>query len=192
MKIFLASIIVLLTYSLAYSQSIEIDWYSQYQYDGLVIQNSYPKGGPYEGPTEEHYSYSYLVFYTRVYNETDKPIELALNFTGDAFPIPNSPDTYVKLLLPQEAMSLDKHRLFSYGMAQLESLNGPTNLKRIIEVGDDTLFYVVALFYQTKPDIWEQYRGENRAELLLEDNQLYYNLLPQVDKIKCGSIYTRY
>ena len=41
---------------ISFSQDVKIDWYSESVQNDIVIQNSYPKGGPYEGPTTEHYS----------------------------------------------------------------------------------------------------------------------------------------
>lgn len=52
------------------------EWYSESNTNGIIIQNSYPKGGPYLGPVKKNYNYSRLVFVTRVVNETSTPVEL--------------------------------------------------------------------------------------------------------------------
>src|SRR5687767_9158609 len=38
-------------------------WYSETISDGVIIQNSFPKGGPYTGPTKKNFNYSTLVFF---------------------------------------------------------------------------------------------------------------------------------
>ncbi len=163
-------------------------WYSETTANGITIQNSYPKGGPYKGSVKQHYNYSYLVFFSRVINNTNKPLELNLSFTADAIAIPNSPDTFVKLFLPSEVMTMDKQRLFSYGITELKSLEKATGFNKTIPPKKDALFYIVAVFYQTKPNITQQDRGGNRSELLLKGNKLYYNMLPQIEMLPCGSI----
>ena len=100
-------------------QNIHADWYSESDYNGIIIQNSYPKGGPYTGPTEKHFNYSYLVFFSRVINETSHPIKLDLEFSADSVAIPGSPETYVKVFLPADTMTMEKRSLFSYGVTEL-------------------------------------------------------------------------
>lgn len=163
-------------------------WYSETEQNGIIIQNSLPKGGPYQGATTGHYNPSYLVFFTRIINKTDKPLELDLDLSADSMAIPNSPDTYVKLFLPKETISMDKRSLFSYGITELASLYQATSFKKIIAPNEDGLFYVVAFFYQTRPDAWSQERGGNRAELVLKGQNLYYNLLPQIDHLPVGQL----
>jgi len=169
-------------------QNIDTKWYSETMSNGLCIQNSYPKGGPYTGPTKKYFNHSYLVFFTRVINETEQPLELSLNFSADSIPIPNSPYTFVKLLLPSDTMTLDKQSLFSYGITELETLDKSTKFQRNLNPKEDCLFYVVAFFYQTEEEAWRQYRGGNRAALILKEQALFYNMLPQIDMLPCGQI----
>ena len=169
-------------------QELDIDWYSESTSNGVTIQNSFPKGGPYTGPTRDHFNHSYLVFFTRVLNETENPLELSVHFSSDSIPIPNSPDTFVKIFLPQEIMTIDKYPLFSYGITELESLDRPTRILRKIDTGENCLFYVVAFFYQTKKAAWRQERGGNRAELVMKGQNLFYRMTPQVDYLPCGQI----
>lgn len=184
----LSLIFILLNMGFVSGQNSNSEWYSESQNNGIIIQNSLPKGGPYQGPAAGHYQPSYLVFFTRVINKTGKPLELDLHLSADSMAIPNSPDTYVKLFLPKETMSMDKRSLFSYGITELESLYQATSLKKKIAPNEDGLFYVEAFFYQTRPDAWSQERGGNRAELLLEGQNLYYNLLPQIDHLPMGQL----
>lgn len=188
MKSTLLLMCALLFYLFMEGQTIDAEWYSESETDGILIQNSFPKGGPYPGPTSEHFNYSYLVFFTRVVNKTEKAIELNVNFSADSVAIPNSPNTYMKLFLPPDEMSLDKQHQFSYGFKELKSFDEPTCFFKTLKPKEESLFYVVAIFYQTDKDAWQQYRGGNRAELVLKRKQLYYNLAPQVNSLPCGYI----
>ena len=178
----------LICWSIVYGQDFGINWYSESENNGVIIQNSFPKGGPYKGHTTKHFNHSYLVFFTRVKNERTKPIELTIRFSGDSVAIPNSPDTYVQLFLPSEKMTWDKHPLFSYGLLDIGGFDQPSEYQKIIDPNEETLFYVVALFYQTKAEAWQQERGGNRAELVLKGQDLYYRMLPQIDALPCGHI----
>ena len=167
---------------------MDTKWYSETASNGVIIQNSFPKGGPYTGPTKKYFNYSYLVFFTRVINETGNPLDLTVNFSADSIEIPNSPDTFVKLFLPPDTMTLDKQNLFSYGVTELESFDKSTRFQRTINPKGDCLFYVVAIFYQTRADARDQQRGGNRAELVLKGQDLFYRLPPQIDSLLCGHI----
>ncbi|MFK7807605.1 MAG: hypothetical protein AB8F74_07405, partial [Saprospiraceae bacterium] len=114
--------------------------------------------------------------------------ELAVNFSADSVAIPNSLDTYVKLFLPSDTMTLEKQSLFSYGITELESFDQSTSFNRKLKPKEDCLFYVVAVFYQTKAEAWNQERGGNRAELVLNGQDLLYRITPQIDSLPCGHI----
>jgi hypothetical protein len=103
------------------------------------------------------------VFFTRVVNETDTPLELMINFSADSIPIPHSPDTFVKLFLPSDTMSHDKQSLYDYGVTELESFDKPTRFQKTISPNEECLFYVVAIFYQTRATAQNHQRGGNRA-----------------------------
>lgn len=167
------------------------NWYSETNTNGIVIQNSLPKGGPYKGPTKGNFNYSHLVFFTRVVNETETPLELTINFSADSIPIPHSPDTFVKLFLPPDTMTHDKQSLFDYGVTDLESLDKPTRFQKTLSSNENCLFYVVAIFYQTRASSENQDRGGNRAELVLKGQDLFYRMLPQIDSLPCGQIISK-
>ena len=179
---------LLFSYTMLIAQSIDSQWYSETDNDGIIIQNSFPKGGPYTGPTSKHHNHSYLVFYTRIYNSRKNTVDFKIDFSADSIAIPDSPDTFVKLFLPQDTMTLDKVPLFSYGITSLESLDHSTRIHRKLEPQEECLFYVVAVFFQTKPGAFNQERGGNRAELILQGGNLYYNMLPQIDLLSCGEL----
>src|SRR5687768_11723029 len=72
---------------------------------GIIIQNSLPKGGlAYTDPTGKKFGCA--VFWTRVVNETANPLELAIHFPADSFAIPTSPGSYSKFFLPADTMTL--------------------------------------------------------------------------------------
>ena len=167
----------------------ETKWYSETTSNGITIQNSFPKGGPYTGPTK-NFNYSRLVFFTRVINKTATPLELSINFSADSIAIPGSPYTYVKLFLPTDTMTSDKRSLFNYGVTELGSFDNPTRFQRTISPNEECLFYVVAIFYQTKATAQNQQRGGNRAELVLKGQDLFYRMPPQIDSLPCGHFIT--
>lgn len=175
----------------ASAQGISKDWYSETNTHGIVIQNSFPRGGPYTGPVKKHFNYSHLVFFTRVVNETKAPFELTINFSADSIPIPHSPDTFVKLFLPSDTMTREKQSLFSYGVAHLKSFDKPTKFQRILQRNEECLFYVVAIFYQTVATAENRDRGGNRGELVMKGKELFYRLPPTIDSLPCGQIISR-
>jgi len=169
-------------------QTSEIDWYCETNTDGVNIQNSYPKGGRYPGVTKYNNNNSYLVFFTRITNESPHPIEIEIDFTADSHAIPNSPFTFMKLFLPKDTMTLDKVSAYSYGITELESFENPTNYHAQLNPNENCLFYVVAFFYQSEQDKWRDYRGGNRAEFALIEDELYFSIEPQVSSLKCGKV----
>jgi len=190
---FIFFVIVFYSFStLATGQGIsKTNWYSETNTNGIVIQNSFPKGGPYTGPTKKHFNYSHLVFFTRVVNETEFPLELTINFSADSIPIPHSPDTFVKLFLPSDTMTHDKQSLFNYGVTELESFDKSTRFQKTIRPNEECLFYVVAIFYQARATAQNQQRGGNRAEFVLKGHDLFYRMPPQIDSLPCGQIFSK-
>ena len=164
------------------------EWYSETNTNGIIIQNSLPKGGPYTGPTKNMFNASHLVFFTRVVNQTKHPIELDIHFSADSIPIPDSPNTFVKVFLRSDTMTLAKKSQFNYGVRDLESFDDPTRFQKTINPNEESLFLVEAIFYQTvaAPENWN--RGGNRAEFVLKGQDLFYRMLPQIDALPCGQI----
>lgn len=188
MKYILTIINILLLSSISSAQNSDTKWYSEHEQEGLIIQNSFPKGGPYKGSTTKHFNYSYLVFYSRVVNTTTQAIVIRLNFSADSVPIPNSPNTFMKVFLPTKLMTPDKHHAFSYGITELASFDQPSSLQRTIPPKGESLFYTVAIFYQTKDEKFNSKRGGNRAEFMFDGKELTFNLLPQIEAMPCGEI----
>lgn len=188
MKIFYSILFVFaITYSVS-AQEVNTNWYSETTTDGVIIQNSYPKGGLYKGPIKEFYNYSYLVFYTRIENQTGKPFDININFSSEPIPIPGSLNTYVKLFLPEDKMTPEKHMAFSYGLTELKSLYDPTSYKKRLENNEASMFYVVGIFYQTHIESINEDKGGNRAEFILKDGKLLFNMKPQIELLHCGDL----
>ena len=85
-------------------------------------------------------------------------------------------------------MSIEKQSLFSYGITELESVCDPSTYEGRLSPGEECYFYVVALFYQGRPDVLHQSRGGNRGELILEEGELFYRILPQMECSAVGRI----
>lgn len=171
----------------------EPTWYSQTNNKGIIIQNSFPRGGFYKGPankvtTKKRFNYSRLVFFTRVVNETGAVLKLTINFSADSIPIPHSPDTFVKVFLPSDTMTLAKQSVFDFGVGELKSFDKPTMFQRTIKPDEDCLFYVVAIFYQTVATRENRNRGGNRAELIMKGQNLFYRIPTTIDSLPCGEI----
>jgi hypothetical protein len=178
----------LLIYSNAEAQNVETKWYSESNNNGIILQNSFPKGGQYEGSKKRYFNYSCLVFFSRIINQTKKPFQLTVDFPADEIGIPDSPNTFVKLFLSSDKMTLEKQNLFNYGLTDFDSLDDSTIIQKTLEPNEEHLFYVVAVFYQTKTDAQNENRGGNRTELVLEGENLFYKMLPQIESMHCGNI----
>ena len=146
-----------------------------------IIQNSFPKGGlRYTHSTGRNFVYA--IFWTRVINKTDTPLELTMNFPADSFAIPQT-DTYVKLFLPPDTMTFDKESLFDYGLDLKSFLdtgfNKPTMLQRTINPKEECLFYIATL-YNRGVD------GVVRAGLFLKEKDFFYRITGI--ETSCGQI----
>lgn len=185
MRITISTVLILIIFSLAKAQNTDYGWYSETENNGVVIQNSFNRGGPYT--TNKYFNASHLVFFTRVSNETENPLELTVTFSADSIAIPGSPDTFLKLFLPPDTMTFDKRNSFDYGVKEFELIDQSTLFQRQLDPTEDCLFNVVAIFYQTKADAKNE-RGGNRAELVMKGQDLYYRMPPQIDSLLCGHI----
>lgn len=188
MRITISALLFLYLFSLANGQNPHLDWYSESENNGVILQNSFNKGGPYTGPVKKYFNISNLVYFTRVHNASERSLELTIHFSTDSIPIPNAPDTFVKLYIPPDTMTLDKRSEFNFGVRDLQSFDHPTRFHRKLKPGEDCLFNVVAIFIQTKADAMKQDRGGNRGEFVLKGEDLYYRMLPQIDNLYCGRI----
>ena len=166
--------------------------YSDATGKGVIMQNSLPKGGGdidgRRGYTDifTGKKYGYAIFWTRIINQTDTPLELTISFPAT---LP-SPYTYLKLILPSDSMTPDKESLYNFGIKGLRAFldtnfNKPTMLKRTINPKEDFLFYVASLTSQ-----FGYYTG--RTGLVLKGQDLFYGVIisPDFDSplFPCGQI----
>ncbi|MCZ8023716.1 MAG: hypothetical protein ACK5FG_07270 [Chryseotalea sp.] len=150
---------------------------------GVIIQNSFPKGG-LKYTDHNGKVYVYAVFWTRIINETDNPFTLTIDFPADSLELASSAGRYFKLVLPSDTMTLEKEKLFNYGLPVLESfldkyLQKPTSLKRTINQKESSVFYVVTLFNKGVD-------GTLRTGLRLNAQNLFYRINDK--EIHCGKI----
>jgi hypothetical protein len=161
----------------------------------LIIQNSLPKGGiKYTDSNGEVYVYA--VFWTRIINETDNPLELKIDFPVNSYEVPSLPGKYYKILVPPDTMTSDKAPLFNHGLADLTSfldkrIHKSSSLKRTIHPKESSGFYVVILC------LVEGAHGTMRTGLSLKGQDLFYRIKNDGSKsntkssdkeINCGSI----
>ncbi len=140
----------------------------------LIIENGLPKGGmKYIDPNGD--SYNYIVFWTRIINETDNTLELKMNVPVDSNEIPSLPGKYYKVLIPTDTMTLEKIPLLNYGLTGLESfldnnIHKSSSLKRIINPKESSGFYVLML------SLTEGAGGFLRTGLSLKGQDLFYRI----------------
>jgi hypothetical protein len=138
--------------------------------NSVMMTNSLPKGGGvvYQNGKK----YGYVVFWTRMSNQSATPIELKVKFPEVTFF--KSPDSYIKIVLPKESMNIEKEQLFDYGLTNLQSiLNDESNqlviLQKKIGPKEDYLFYVTVFIHI-------EGSGSARAKFELNDKELFYKI----------------
>ena len=174
--------------------------YTNYKYTNsdngsIIVENSLPKGGmKYTDAKGE--IYNYVVFWTRIINETDKTLELNINFPLNSYEVPLLPGKYYEVLIPSDTMTIEKSPLYLYGLKNFETflnnnIHKESNLKRTINSKESTGFYVVMLCLS------EGAHGTMRTELNLKEGNIFYRV--KVDgsntndkssdkQIRCGSL----
>jgi hypothetical protein len=176
------------------------DIYTEYKYidsDGknITIQNGFPRGGvKYTDKNGDNYNYA--VFWTKIINETDNPLELKMDFPLDSYDVPSLPGKYYEVLIPADTMTFEKFPLFLYGLTNLESyldnnIHKSASLKRIIQPKESNGFYAVIVC------LTEGAHGTMRTELSLKGQNLFYRIKVDGSKsnskssdmeIRCGNI----
>jgi len=158
---------------------------SETESHGVIIQNSFPKGDGYADSNGKIYGVA--IFWTRIINETVNPLELKINFPADSLVILSSPDSYLKLFLLPDTLTLDKVSSYGYGVTDLKSvldtgLKKPTMLQRTIDPQEECLFYVGVHYLKGG--------GVTRTGLVLKEQNLFYKISIDLDStlIPCGHI----
>ena len=141
--------------------------------NSVMMTNSLPKGGGvvYQNGKK----YGYVVFWTRMSNQSATPIELKVKFPEVTFF--KSPDSYIKIVLPKETMKIEKEQLFDYGLTNFQSLlNDESNqlgiLQKKIGPKEDYLFYVSVFIHIEGSGP----AGPARAKFELNDKELFYKI----------------
>ena len=183
-------------------------YHTKYEYTDsigkrLIIQNSFPRAELYTDPNGNKYGRA--IFWTRIINETDNPLELKIDFSGDSNEFPSSVGSsvsrYFKIILRSDTMTTDKEALYNYGLTDLDSfvvnsIDNPSSLKRTINPKKSGSFYVVRLSAILKSDLQsvkgdgniqrDPEYGTTRAGFSLKGQNLFYTLNGK--EIHCGKI----
>ena len=172
------------------------DIYTKYEYadfngKSITIQNGYPRGGiKYTDPNGNVCSYA--VFWTRIINETDNPLELKIDLPINSYEISNFPGKYFKVLVPEDTITLDKIPLIN--QTDLKSfldnnIHKPSSFKRTINPKESSGFYFVMLISTLEAT------GMTRTGLSLKGQDLFYKIsryskttLIDQKEIHCGVI----
>ena len=150
----------------------------------LKFIHSFPRGG---GVVYKNgIKYSYVVFWTHVFNQSAGPIELMIKFPEVTYF--KSPDSYIHVLLPKESMRDDKVQSFDYGLTNLESLLNDQSkqlsvLQKNINPNKDYIFYTVVFMHI---EGW----GPVRSKFEINEQNLFYKINTGSDTtiIPCGSL----
>ena len=149
----------------------------------LILQNSFPRGGPYTDPTGK--TGGQALFWSRVINDSDTPIELTINFPADSLTTPKLPDYYPRFYVTQDAS------LYNLSQTDLHtfldtSLNQSTFIQKTLAPKEECLFNIGTVSYQP------EYGGMVRAGLVLKEQALFYSIsiIPHFESalFPCGQI----
>lgn len=163
----------------------------------VMIHNSLPKGDGYIAPNGKQYFK--VIFWTRIINETDNPLEFKIDFPADFYEVSELPGNHYKIFIANDTMTIDKEPLNNYGFTGLKSfldnnIDKPTSLKRTIHPKASNGFYVIFLSHSTNITS----SGALRTGFNLKGQDLIYKISRYTGKpefslisekeINCGSI----
>jgi hypothetical protein len=162
--------------------------------NSIIIQNSLPLGG--SGFTDvSGIRFGHRLFWTRVINEADTPLELTITFPADSFALPGK-DSYMKVFLHPDGLTQESKTLFDgrkardfagklfWDTTRLKSLcHIPTKIQKTIKPKEAILFYAVVLRHH------QQSINSPRAGFVLKQQGLFYKITEFGSTlIPCGSI----
>lgn len=189
---YLVSIVLLFVYLNVFSQSESTrNWvdselkHTDANGNSVKFINSFPRGGGvvYKNGVK----YSYVVFWTRMFNLSTTPIEFKVNFPEVTYF--NSPEFYTQIVLPKEIMSMDKVQSLDYGLTNLQSLLNDKSkqlsfIQKKINPNEEYIFYTAFFIHGER---W----GLVRAKFELKNHDLFYKISMGSDTtiIPCGSLY---
>lgn len=153
------------------------DIYSKYEYTDsngkiITIQNGYPRGGVKYTDTNGTV-FSYAVFWTRIINETDTPLELKIDLPINSYEVSNFPGKYFKILVPDDTITLDKIPLINHTYLKSfldNNIYKPSSFKRIINPKESGGFYFVMIISTLEAT------GMTRSGLSLKGQDLVYKI----------------
>ncbi|MFM7628014.1 MAG: hypothetical protein ACKO44_00725, partial [Algoriphagus sp.] len=160
--------------------------YTDSKGNSVLITHSFPKGG---GKVyQKGKKYGYVVFWTRMSNQSAIPIELTLKFPEVIFF--KSRNSYIKIVLPKESMNDEKIQLYDYGLTNLQSLLNDKSkqlgvLQKKIEPKEEFIFYTARFVHISGLG------GPARAKFELNGRELLYKISMGSDttRIPCGTLY---
>lgn len=174
----------------------DIDLYSKNEYtdfngNQIIIENGYPRGGIKYTDTKGNV-YSYVVFWTRINNKTDNPLELNFDLPINSYKISNLPGKYFKVLVPAYNILPGKIPLINHTTLKSfldTNIDKPSSFKRMINPNETSGFYSIMLILTLEGT------GMVRTELSLKGQNLFYKILRYskttlIDEkeIHCGTI----
>lgn len=148
--------------------------YSDSEGNEIIIQNSYPRGGPYTGPDGTQYGCGF--YWSRLINKSEKELEVSLNFPAESFEFQSTDETYLKFFLPPDMITEEKLSLYNYGAKDPQTyldnnINLSTSNDFRLGVGEEKLICIIMLF-----KILDQGNGGVRTGLLFDDRNLLYRV----------------
>ncbi|MGB0973702.1 MAG: hypothetical protein ACPGU9_01810 [Flavobacteriaceae bacterium] len=171
-------VIVSLMSSVVYGQH----FHTEYTYDEILIQNSYPKGGLNYTHTDGN-TYVYAVFWTQITNTSDDEVNLSISFNNKPFTIPNNPDNLFRVYLPKIDMNRKKDDLYNYGLDVKSFLHThidkSSELEMTLASNESHVFYTLVI--STKA-----IKGTIRAGYQLHHNKLTYAI--NTHSMSCGKL----
>lgn len=173
-------------------------YHTKYEYTdsngkSLIIQNSGPRGELYTDPNGNEYAKA--IFWTRIINETDNPLEWTIDFSREPYQFPGSVGSSVlcsyKIVVPPDTITVDRERLPNYWLDSFlkNSIHNPSSFKRMIRPKESSAFYVIRLLIKPESG-WrigkDDGNGTTRAGFRLEGQNIIYRLNGK--EIHCGRI----
>ncbi len=151
----------------------------------IKVYNSLPRGGGRINSGGK--DYSYVVFWSRIINESPSPLKLSMHFPSDSFAIFPSPSSYIKLSIPSDTMTFEKIQMLDYGLTNLKGIfekgnNKASMLQKTLLPNEECYFYIPVFFHQAS--------GTSRAALVLKSHEFFYRLSidPHSVLIPCGRL----
>jgi len=141
---------------------------------GVIIQNGFPRGG---GRISHELDYGHATFWSRVMNKGDTPLKVTIDFPADSIIIFPASSGHIKLLVPQDTMTIDQVSKYSYGLRNIKTFvesnfHEPSQIQRTINPNEDCMFYVVLLSHFPASSV----HVIRRTGLFLKGEDLFYRL----------------